>query len=230
LTGLLLNFVAQACGIENRVDQPLLAGESPVAAHVVAPTEQQELMDGRIEALPYGAARAGERPRVVFPGAFHPLHRGHERMAEVARAIVGQEVAFELSITNVDKPPLDFLEIAERAAQFDAGQRLWLTRAPRFVEKARLFSGCTFVVGADTIARIGQPRYYGGHEAAMESAISEVASRGCQFLVFGRVMEGRFLGLGELALPRSLAALCREVPADRFRDDISSTELRRDRP
>ena len=31
-----------------------------------------------------------------------------------------------------------------------------------FVEKARLAPGCTFVVGVDTVDRIGDPKYYGG--------------------------------------------------------------------
>jgi hypothetical protein len=120
---------------------------------------------------------------------------------------------------------LDFIEIAERVRQFTDGDAVWLTRAPTFVIKAQLFPGATFVVGADTLERIGQERYY-GHAAALHAAIDEIANSGCQFLAFGRVIDGRFHTLDDLQLPTSLARLCRQVPEEAFREDISSTLLR----
>jgi len=106
------------------------------------------------------------------------------------------------------------------------GEAVGLTRAPTFVKKAQLFPGATFVVGADTVERVGQVRYY-GHEAAMQQAIESIAAGGCRFLVFGRVIDGAFQTLEELRLPPRLAALCQGVPAEAFREDISSTELRK---
>ena len=50
-------------------------------------------------------------------------------MAEVAQAILGVPVALEVSIINVDKPPLDYAEIERRLRQFPAEQPVWLTRA-----------------------------------------------------------------------------------------------------
>jgi len=81
-------------------------------------------------------------------------------------------------------------------------------------------------VGVDTIIRIGQARYYLDSPEAMERAISRIASLGCRFLVFGRLVDGRYVALGEVALPAALAAICQEVPEHVFREDISSTELR----
>ena len=114
----------------------------------------------------------------------------------------------------------------ERLAQFvEKSLPLWFTRAPTFEEKSRLFPGATFVVGADTLVRIGQAKYYGNDPAAAEAAFANIAKRGCRFLVFGRVVDGKFQALSDLALPDSLRKLCDEVPADEFREDISSTEL-----
>ena len=127
----------------------------------------------------------------------------------------------------MDKPPLDFLEIDDRTRQFSADQNVWLSRAPNFTEKAKLFPGATFVVGADTIERIGQVRYYGGQPAALEAAIEQIAAKGCRFLVFARALEGRSSTLAELQLPDSLARLCEAVPESTFRVDVSSTQLRR---
>ncbi len=132
----------------------------------------------------------------------------------------------EISILNVDKPPLDFIDIEQRTRLFAAHDEVWLSRASRFSEKARLFPGATFVVGADTIERIGQPRYYGGEVGAMNEALDAIAAAGCRFLVFGRVAAGNFRQLADLNLPKALAAICREVPESVFRDDVSSTKLR----
>jgi nicotinamide mononucleotide (NMN) deamidase PncC len=223
---LLLNLVAEATGIADRLELRLSTHESRTAARVVAPVEQQDLLAGRADAVEIGASTTNERPAAVLPGAFHPLHEAHREMAGIAGEILGHQVAYEMSIANVDKPPLDFLEIDRRVQQFSAKERLWLTRAPLYVDKAALFPGATFVVGADTIARIGATRYYAS-AAAMESAIGEIASRGCDFLVFGRQIDGVFRTLADLSLPGSLAALCRQVPENRFHVDLSSTELRR---
>jgi nicotinamide mononucleotide (NMN) deamidase PncC len=225
VTALVLNAVAEATGIDARLELALGASERVESRSVRADGAEQDLLAGRTSAIARGAAESDARPVAVLPGAFNPLHSGHRRMAAVAAQMLAARVAFEISITNVDKPPLDFLEIDERLGQFASDDAVWLTRAPVFVTKAELFPGATFVVGADTIERVGQPRYYGG-ETAMQQAIESIARSGCRFLVFGRVVEGAFRALGELSLPRSLAALCQEVPAAIFREDVSSTQLR----
>ena len=63
-------------------------------------------------------------------------------------------------------------------------------------------------------------------DRSVAAAIAEIASRGCRFLAFGRVIDGKFTVLSDLMLPPALAAICDEVPAAEFREDVSSTELR----
>jgi hypothetical protein len=232
---LLLNLAAEACDVADRLALDLRPGERLEEERTNAPVPWQRLLAGQAAAVCRRAAAAWQElgskdqpqaaGRVVFPGAFHPLHAGHREMAMIAADLLGQPAEFEISVENVDKPPLDFTELAARAAQF-ADAPLWFTRAPTFVEKARLFPGATFVVGADTVERIGEERYYGS-PAARDAALEELAALGTRFLVFGRMVEGRFCDPAELALPPRLASLCRAVPAERFRRDISSTELRR---
>ncbi len=146
-------------------------------------------------------------------------------MAEFAANRLGKPVTFELSVTNVDKPPLDYLEIADRLAQF-AGEHVLLTRAPRFVEKARLAPGCTFVVGSDTIIRIADAKYYSGGVEQRDAAIAAIAATGCRFLVFGRLVDSAFCSLSGASIPPALRKICDEVPESEFREDISSTQLR----
>src|SRR5262249_4183844 len=61
----------------------------------------------RVTAWPDGTlARSAPPPRSVLPGSFNPLHDGHLLLARVAEEMTGAPVAFEISVTNVDKPPL----------------------------------------------------------------------------------------------------------------------------
>jgi nicotinamide mononucleotide (NMN) deamidase PncC len=225
-TCLILDMVAEACDI----------AAAPLADPIVhaklerreqhAPKQWTELLLGQRSAL---SIAEGDSPSLseplLFPGAFNPLHEGHRHMAEIAAAHCGMPVTFELSIANVDKPPLDFLELADRLGPLTAHPVL-VTRAPTFVEKAQLAPGCTFVVGADTIERIAEPRYYHGAASERDAAIAAISAAGCRFLVFGRLHEGRFQTLASLPLPPALRSLCDEVDESAFRLDISSTQLR----
>ena len=167
--------------------------------------------------------------RAILPGSFHPLHPGHRRMAEIGEEMLGMATEFELSVANVDKSPLPLREVLRRAAQFPPDQTIWVTRAATFAEKAELFPECIFLVGADTIARVADPRYYAGSVVRRDAAVDRVVAAGCRFLVFGRLMHGRFHRLADLPLPARLQEICQAVSPQRFRVDISSTQLRAER-
>ena len=162
----------------------------------------------------------------VLAGSFDPLHDGHRALARSAGDILESEVVFELSVFNVDKPPLARAEVDRRVAQFAGIGTLVLTRAPAFRDKARLFPGCTFVVGWDTAVRLAEPRYYDGDEAAMARALAVIRRLGCRFLVAGRVHDGVFRSPTEIRVPEGLEDLVSPIPEAAFRHDLSSTELR----
>ena len=179
------------------------------------------------------AARVGcggsdaQTTRIVFPGAFNPLHDGHRRMAVWAKRWLNESVEFEMSITNVDKPNLTAVELRQRLDQFSSSQPVWVTRAPTFLDKSALFPGVTFLVGADTISRIGDPTYYELDRGRRDAAIEDIRQRRCRFLVFGRVLQAEFHVLHRVKLPDALSEICQEVTEADFREDISSTEMRR---
>jgi hypothetical protein len=163
---------------------------------------------------------------LLLPGSFNPLHHGHWALADLAARHLGGVVAFELSIANVDKPDLPDDEVRRRIEQFGGRAAVFVTRAPTFVQKAELFPGRTFVLGADTAARVVQPRYY-GDDAAMERALDAIRDCGCRFFVGGRVdRDGRFVDVGGIQIPVRYRDLFTGVGEAEFRVDVSSTELR----
>jgi hypothetical protein len=222
---IVLNAIADACGLGWRLPLELLEEERVEESRIEARPDWRELLLGTVEKVRVPPGDVS--PTIVMPGAFNPVHDGHRRMMQLAREILQQPVAAEISIINVDKPPLDYIEIDRRLVQFPGDETVFLTRAATFEEKSRLFPGATFVVGVDTLRRIAAPRYYGEDATARVGAIERITSRGCRFLVFGRCLETEFIRLGDLELPDALRAICQEVPPEVFRHDVSSTAIRK---
>src|SRR5579883_381102 len=64
-------------------------------------------------------------PIALLPGAFNPVHAGHLGLAQAATAVLGLPVALELSIANVDKPPLTDAEVRRRLAALAGRSAVW---------------------------------------------------------------------------------------------------------
>ncbi len=230
---LIIHAMAQAFGIVADLPLGLTEAERPELTTMPHPSPAQRLLSGEVDTViahPDGRLTANEAAALtgwaVLPGSFSPLHYGHEELARITGAITGLEVMYELSVVNVDKPPLEESEIQRRVSRFAGKGAVALTRAETFRKKADLFPGCVFVIGWDTLIRLIDPRYYGGEEGAMLTALAEIWALGCRFLVAGRESDGAFHTLAEVAIPQGFHPLFQAIPEAQFRADISSTELR----
>ncbi len=163
----------------------------------------------------------------ILSGSFNPLHDGHISLLKTASAILEKPVAFECSAVNVDKPPLQPETITQRIAQFAGRYPVYVTNAPTYVAKARLFPQTTFIVGYDTAERIIHPRYYNNSQQELLAALTKIRAANCNFLVAGRAgKDGTFRDIHALEIPTGFERLFLAIPAEKFRKDISSTELR----
>ena len=225
-----LAVLAEACG--GGAVSPPLPDYVKCSRHTLSLQDPLGLLvTGDIELVEFGLdgawASAVERgSRLLIPGSFNPLHEGHERLAVAAGRLSGRRPSLELSVENVDKPSLQKVDIEGRLAAIRGRFSVIMTRAPTFLQKARLFSGCHFAIGYDTATRLLQGAYYEGGEQGMVAVLEEFRTGEHCFWVAGRLQEGKYLALADIDVPAGFAALFAPIPEEDFRVDISSTELR----
>ncbi len=227
---LVLRALAEASDVEYDIPARLDPSEQVEVTSVAYDDPLSALLASHVSTVTIGpdGRMAADAPvrGALLAGSFNPLHEGHEKLASVAARMLGMPVTYELSVTNVDKPTLARDEVDRRVAQFAGRAPVVVTRALTFIQKARLFPGCTFVIGWDTAVRLVDPRYYEGDRFKMLKALVEIADLGCRFLVAGRVDGGSFHTLADVPIPDGLEGMFTPIPESEFRLDISSTQLR----
>jgi len=193
------------------------------------PEDLQNLLTGKISCYaPHLKKDWNRENRIIIPGSFNPFHEGHRKMGEAAISDSpheNPEPLYEISISNADKGKLSGFEVQKRLnALADLGiENVVVTDHPTFLEKASLFPGATFVIGADTWYRIIDRKYYDHSEEKCEEALEAIRKQGCKFLVLCRYVNGHY---HTLPTDKTTRGLARGLSEEQFKVDISSTQLR----
>ncbi|KAI5076449.1 hypothetical protein GOP47_0008514 [Adiantum capillus-veneris] len=205
---ILIKAIASSSGVSMTFPLDIQGTESLIESKTYLDEDAQitQLLQGKICMVPYaygtGSTNNDDVRRVILSGSFNPLHEGHLKLMDAACSVIPGVPVFEISVINADKPPLSPDEIKSRAIQFkQAGKTIVFTNQPFFFKKAELLPNSTFVVGADTAVRLINPKYYDGSHVRMLEVLLAMKHLGCDFVVAGRVVDGKFLALSDLSIP-----------------------------
>jgi len=235
-TEMLLNLIAEGCGLEDKVEVGIGSDVEPMILRKWSTIDHPDLnafMEGKFPRIGFEVTATkimpffGQANRAVLPGSFNPCHKAHMEMAGLACEALGSDVDFELSVVNVDKAPLDLLNITSRLKSFQqfatgghGGCIVWVSRLSTFVEKVKHFPMMTtFVVGYDTAKRIVDPKYAGNVTDVCETFFQRLT----EFLVFPRGPEQSLMGFPDEFT--RLATMCL-TPMEYT--NMSSTQIRKE--
>lgn len=160
--------------------------------------------------------------RTLFPGAFNPPHAGHFGIADAIKADDGADPIFTICATPPHKEPLELQEMLRRARKLHGCAVLFTEGDPLYLDKARKFPGRSFVIGADALVRMLDPKW-GPDPIEM---LREMDGLGTRFYIFGRNVSEGYVTAHE-AYERTPDAFKSMFIPVAGRWDVSSTEIRR---
>ena len=218
ITAYAISLIAESCGF--KFDLPKHDEEVKIET-INAEKPWKKLFNNKVGFI----TNNQNKHELIFPGSFNPLHEGHIKMKELAEKKTGMHTTFEICANNADKPPLTFYEIKRTIEQFQNNESWMLTSAGRFSEKAEMFPNTVFIIGADTLMRVFDEKFYKSYKDMMLH-IDRFNDHNINFLVFGRKVVDKFICLDDIKIPDSIKDRCTGFDETIFRDDISSTKLR----
>ena len=160
---------------------------------------------------------------IILSGSFNPLHEGHIELLKASSKEFKKNPLYEISIKNVDKSKINFNDLINRINQFKSLGKLVVTNSAKFEEKSNIFKKSIFVIGYDTALRLVDDKYY---DDDFRKSLKIIEKNNCSFLVSGRFMNKKYKKPNNINF-EEYDYLFNILSEEKFRIDISSTELRR---
>jgi len=186
-----------------------------------------DLLNNRIKFYSYNDDLKNENYNLnnslILSGSFNPLHEGHIELLKASSKEFKKNPLFEISIKNVDKSEINFNDLMDRINQFKSLGKLVVTNSEKFEEKSKIFKESIFVIGYDTALRLVDNKYYNDD---FRKSLKIIEKNNCSFLVSGRFINKKYKKPNNINF-EGYDYLFNILSEEKFRIDISSTELRR---
>ena len=186
-----------------------------------------DLLNNRIKFYSYNDDLKNENYNLnnslILSGSFNPLHEGHIELLKASSKEFKKNPLFEISIKNVDKSEINFNDLMDRINQFKSLGKLVVTNSAKFEEKSKIFKESIFVIGYDTALRLVDNKYYSDD---FRKSLKIIEKNNCSFLVSGRFINKKYKKPNNINF-EGYDYLFNILSEEKFRIDISSTELRR---
>lgn len=169
---------------------------------------------------------------VYLPATLNPIHDGHRAMAEAAETQLSENLPgrikarYLVSSTSPHKGSLTVQEMLFKAGMLRAER--WKNQSrmvefthdePLFLDKARRRPGSIFLIGADTMERMLDPKW----GTDIDEMLREMKNLEVKFLVMGRVVDGEFKTCRDIEVPWPHGNLFEPLEG---RLDLSSSQIR----
>ena len=186
-----------------------------------------DLLNNRIKFYSYNDDLKNENYNLnnslILSGSFNPLHEGHIELLKASSKEFKKNPLFEISIKNVDKSEINFNDLMDRINQFKSLGKLVVTNSEKFEEKSKIFKESIFVIGYDTALRLVDNKYYNDD---FRRSLKIIEKNNCSFLVSGRFINKKYKKPNNINF-EGYDYLFNILSEEKFRIDISSTQLRR---
>lgn len=166
---------------------------------------------------------------IFYPGNYDPLHLGHAGAAHATRQMVASQynkltdVIFTTTADPPHKKELTSAEIMQRVAMMQGYDFMVTYGDARYIDKARRFPNASFIIGADALLRMLDPKW----GIPVLPLLEEFSQLTTKFYVVGRLVNGVFTTLHDIEnkFPILYKYQRNFIPVQ-GRWDVSSTEIR----
>jgi nicotinamide mononucleotide (NMN) deamidase PncC len=153
-----------------------------------------ELAMERFMVHPFFAAngkRLADMPKgkyALMPGAFNPPHEGHYGAADATMTDYNYRTVFEVTAQPPHKDAMTVQTLLQRAKLLQGNDRIFTSKLPLYLDKARKYPGTPIILGADAMVRMLDPKW-GLNVGEMMGSFYNLKTN---LFVAGRDIDGKF--------------------------------------